>query len=185
MKTFLTGILALALLAAGGVSASAGDGGVTALEARDAALAMTGGGTVSALELVSPPGSDPVYQIVIVNDGARYEVSVNARTGDVLRLASNREAAGQAAAAPGPDRRPSSSRFFRPRNPPVSRADAIEIAYAYLASRGISASFRRDSGIDRERGRWVWELEFRDGRTELEFYIDVDTGEIVKFEIER
>jgi len=70
----------------------------------------------------------------------------------------------------------------RPRNPAVSLDRAIEIAYADLAERGIDAVYRADSGMDWERGQWVWELEFRSGRNMIEYYINVDTGEIVKFE---
>ena len=81
----------------------------------------------------------------------------------------------------------SSSRSIRPSNPAISLEMAIELAYADLAARGIDATFRRDSGMDWERGQWVWELEFRPttGRGEIEFYINVDTGEIVKFEWDR
>ena len=38
---------------------------------------------------------------------------------------------------------------------------AIEIAYADIAAHGINAASRRDSGMDWERGQWVWELTFR------------------------
>jgi len=85
---------------------------------------------------------------------------------------------------PIPTQAPAHNRNNRPTNPPVSRAQAIDIANAYLAQQGISAQFRADSGMDWERGRWVWELEFRGGGMVYEFYIDVNTGEIVKFEAE-
>jgi len=75
----------------------------------------------------------------------------------------------------------------RPTNPDISRDEAVEIAYEYLKGRGISATFKEDSGMDWKRGRWVWELEFRDDENNeivYEFYIDVSTGYIVKFERE-
>jgi len=86
-----------------------------------------------------------------------------------------------------PSHRGGSDRGSRPTNPAISLERAIEIAYDDLARRGITADFRRDSGIDWERGQWVWELEFRvpnasRGRRVIEFYINVDTGSIVKFE---
>ena len=79
------------------------------------------------------------------------------------------------------------TRGNRPTNPAISLQQAIEIAYNDLSARGINATFRRDSGMDWERNQWVWELEFRPnaGRGEIEFYINVDTGEIVKFEFDR
>lgn|GEM_PF-3426966 len=71
-----------------------------------------------------------------------------------------------------------------PMSSTISRNEAIKIAYNYLDKRGIIATFREDSGIELERGRRVWSLEFRDGETVYEFYIDADTGSIVKFEKE-
>ena len=105
--------------------------------------------------------------------------------------ASEQEAADAVTPTPRPTATPShrggSDRGSRPTNPAISLERAIEIAYDDLARRGITADFRRDSGIDWERGQWVWELEFRvpnasRGRRVIEFYINVDTGSIVKFE---
>jgi len=79
----------------------------------------------------------------------------------------------------------SSDRNNRPSNPAISLDRAIEIAYADIAARGINATFRRDSGMSWERGQWVWELEFRtqgERMPIIEFYINVDNGNIVKFE---
>jgi len=75
----------------------------------------------------------------------------------------------------------------RPVNPAISLERAIEIASADLSARGISATFHRHSGMDWERGQWVWELEFRPNnqRGVIEYYINVHTGAIVKFEWDR
>ncbi|MCL1993348.1 MAG: hypothetical protein FWG66_10440, partial [Spirochaetes bacterium] len=73
----------------------------------------------------------------------------------------------------------------RPTNPAVSLDRAIEIAYADLARRGLNGRFRNHSGMDWERGQWVWELVFfvQGGPLPLvEFYINVHNGAIVKFE---
>ena len=73
----------------------------------------------------------------------------------------------------------------RPSNPAISLERAIEIAYADLAARGINATYRSNSGMDWERGQWVWELLFRtqgERMPFIEFYINVDNGDIVKFE---
>ena len=79
------------------------------------------------------------------------------------------------------------NRNNRPTNPPISLERAIEIAYEDLAARNITASFRTHSGMDWERNQWVWELEFRPttGRGVIEYYINVNTGVIVKFEWDR
>jgi len=73
----------------------------------------------------------------------------------------------------------------QPQNPAISLEQAIEIAEAYLDSRGLEAVFSGHSGMDRERGRWVWDIQFSNVRfptVKYEFYIDVETGAIVKFE---
>jgi len=77
------------------------------------------------------------------------------------------------------------TRNNRPTNPAISLDRAIEIAYEYLASQGINATYRSNSGMDWERSQWVWELLFRtqgERMPLIEFYINVDSGEIVKFE---
>jgi len=79
----------------------------------------------------------------------------------------------------------SSSRNNRPSNPEITLERAIEIAYEDIADRGINATFRSNSGMSWERGQWVWELEFRtqgERMPIIEFYINVDNGNIVKFE---
>jgi len=181
---------------------------ISALQARELALSVTGGGTVSNLELVSDPTVGPVYQIVVTNDGVRHEVSINASTGEIFRLIAGQVPGGTAVAAAGGGTQPSRHvtrqgidltalgitpappphpfRLFRPRNPPVTRASAVEIGYLFLASRGFPyATFRRHSGTERDYGRWAWELYFMDGWTEIELYIDMHSGEVVRFDIDR
>jgi len=91
----------------------------------------------------------------------------------------------QPTAEPTPHSTHTHSRGNRPSNPAISLERAIEIAYADLAARGIDATYRSNSGMDWERGQWVWELLFRtqgERMPFIEFYINVDTGDIVKFE---
>jgi len=75
----------------------------------------------------------------------------------------------------------------RPSNPSISLERAIQIATADLNNRGISATYRTNSGMSWERNQWVWELEFRPNgaRGVIEYYINVNTGAIVKFEWDR
>ena len=80
---------------------------------------------------------------------------------------------------------PVSSLGSRLLNPAISLDRAIEIAYADLASRGINATYRSNSGMDWERGQWVWELLFwthGERMPLIEYYINADNGNIVKFE---
>jgi len=90
-------------------------------------------------------------------------------------------------ATPAPTSTPQASagRWNRPTNPAISLERAIEIAYEDLARRGINATYRSNSGMDFERGQWVWELLFRtqgERMPLIEFYISVDDGSVVKFE---
>ena len=75
----------------------------------------------------------------------------------------------------------------RPTDPAVSLDMARAIAEEDLASRGITATFRAHSGMSWERRQWVWELEFSPTgqRGVIEYYINVHTGAIVKFEWDR
>jgi len=88
--------------------------------------------------------------------------------------------------SPQPTASPSAGgRGNRPSSPTISLERAIEIAYADIATRGVNASFRSDSGMSWERGQWVWELLFStqgERMPLIEFYINVDDGSIVKFE---
>ena len=70
-------------------------------------------------------------------------------------------------------------------NTAISLERAIEIAYTDLKARGIDAAYRSNSGIDREKGQWVWELLFRttgERMPFIEYYINAENGNIVKFE---
>ena len=195
-RKILTGIFAAVLFAAQVYAQT-----ISAAQAMEAALSMTGGGIISSLELLTGPAIDPMYQIVIVNNDIRHDVSVNAVTGEVFRLTVGQAAPAMEAPAPGrhvtrqgidlsalgitPAPPPRFS-LFRPRNPPVSRANAVEIGYLFLASRGFPhATFRRHDGVDRDYGRWAWELYFLDGWTEIELYVDMHSGEVVRFDIDR
>jgi len=142
-----------------------------------------------------------VWSVEFDGQGRSYEFYVNVETGAFLKapqrpitvVTPTPSATPTATPASSPTATPTSSpnhshnRNNRPTNPAISLERAIEIAYADLARRGITANFRTDSGMDWERGQWVWELEFRvpnaaRGRHVIEFYINVDTGAIVKFE---
>jgi len=70
-------------------------------------------------------------------------------------------------------------------NSVISLERAIEIAYADLKTRGIDAAYRSNSGVEWEKGQWVWELLFRttgERMPFIEYYINTESGNIVKFE---
>jgi len=68
-----------------------------------------------------------------------------------------------------------------PANPTISAQRAVELAHAHIVSLGIT-DYRFDYVyMDRERGQWVWSVEFESrSRGDLEFYVDVNTGTFLK-----
>jgi uncharacterized membrane protein YkoI len=116
--------------------------------------------------------------VVRYDDERLYHIILDAASGAVIELFAL--AAVEDADVPPQDEVESAL----PANASITLERAIEIAYADLASRGISASFRTDSGVEWEYGQWVWELEFRGNMGIIEYYINANTGAIVKFEVD-
>ncbi|MCL2192265.1 MAG: PepSY domain-containing protein [Treponema sp.] len=172
----LAGIFALAFFAMGQVH---GQTNITAPAAIEIALSMTGGGTVNSLEL-SSDATGPVYRIVVINNAIRYDVSVNAQTGEVIGLSMGPSpgAAPQQSVGTIVPRPP--ARQGGPANPPISAQRAVELAGNHLASIGVTNARFDYVYMDFERGRWVWSVEFDSRGRDYEFYIDVNTGEFLK-----
>jgi len=72
-----------------------------------------------------------------------------------------------------------------PENPPISAQHAAELARDHLALEGITEARFDYVYMDREHGIWVWSVEFDGPGLSYEFYIDVQTGAIVEFVIDR
>jgi len=201
MKKILTSIFAAAFLVVGYAQTAAHAQTISASEAIERALATTGGGTVNSLELLSDPAEGSVYRIVISGNAMRFEVIVSAATGGIVRLNAGDAAVpprGTAHGSPHTQVVPQGEGIIigvvRPRhparpggpvNPPISAQRAVEIARDHLVSTGVTNARFDYVYMDIERGRWVWSVEFNGARgREYEFYIDVSTGHIVKFEID-
>ncbi|MCL1988211.1 MAG: PepSY domain-containing protein [Firmicutes bacterium] len=142
-----------------------------------------------------------VWSVEFDSQGRDLEFYINVQTGAFLQapqattpvapVAPAPQATGGSAASPSPaapsaaSPSPASGQGNRPQNPAISLERAIELGHAELARRNLSGTFRNHSGMEWERGQWVWELVFRvpGGRLPLvEMYINVDNGNIVKFE---
>ena len=179
---------------------------ITSQRAREIAVQFVGNGTVYDISAFTED-NELIFEVEVRHGSTRYIVRINAESGDVTNLTGFFDE--YMASETNPDENAGTEsehisqdnyhgnnhgqsggnqggeRGNRPSNPAISLERAIEIAYADLAARGINATFRRDSGIEWERSQWVWELEFRthgERMPIIEFYINVDTGEIVKFE---
>jgi len=62
----------------------------------------------------------------------------------------------------------------------LSREEAIQLAISHLSSLGITDFSLEYARIDRENGRQVWDIEFSGNGQDLEFYVDIETGEFLK-----
>jgi len=67
----------------------------------------------------------------------------------------------------------------------ITQDRAVEIARGFKAAAGFPAGELIHAFAITRNGRLIWDVEFRAGNTEYEFYIDALTGEIVGFEMER
>jgi len=134
-----------------------------------------------------------VWSVEFDGQGRSYEFYINVETGAFLQAPQRTSTGNTPTVTPSSQPQQTippatnSTSNNRPSNPAISLQRAIEIAEADLVRRGINATFHSNSGMDWERGQWVWEIEFRvvnapRGRHVIEYYINVDTGAIVKFE---
>jgi len=186
----LTSVFALVFFATGYAQVH-GQANISAPAAMEIALAMTGGGTVNSLELVSG-ATGLMYQIVIVNNAIRYEVSVDAQTGAIVRLSTGQTGA-PPVAVPQQGVQPQGggvhvgnvvprppARHGGPANPPISAQRAVELARNHLVAMGVTHARFDYVYMDIERGRWVWSVEFDGCGRDYEFYVDVITGEFLE-----
>ncbi|MCL1993351.1 MAG: PepSY domain-containing protein [Spirochaetes bacterium] len=167
---------------------------ISALQAREIALAMTGGGVLTRFERVQDAGLGAVYNFTVANGERHYEVAISAQTGLSLAFSSTEHAPVAEPAAAGQSVEPAAAvspvasgspgwprRILGIFTPNISRDQAVEIAYAHFASRNIDATFLNDAGIGLEQGRWVWGLAFLNGtgRGVVEIYIGTRNGDVV------
>ena len=176
---------------------------ISSLEAREIAVNFVGYGV--AHDVLAFTDQDTlIFEVDVRDDAVRYVVQLNAESGNVKNLHRHEHESAVADVSTDTDaapneyvtqttdeatqptaNQPENGQENRPSNTPISLERAIEIANADLTSRGISATYHSNSGIDRERGQRVWELLFvthGERMPLIEYYINVDNGSIVKFE---
>ena len=59
------------------------------------------------------------------------------------------------------------------------QAFAIALEHAGLTKEQVSYL---NAHLDRDDGRWVYEIEFREGRTEYEYAVNASSGKIVDYD---
>lgn len=107
-------------------------------------------------------GTTPVWEVIVrAEDGSGTELYIDRATGEIIRERSERLSRAQQESAA------------------VTAQEAIDIALAAAPGELIEAE------LDTERGALVWSIEVRQSaRATTEFYIDANTGEILKQEVD-
>ena len=134
--------------------------GIGLIQAREIALSVVENGTLERIEAGYVDGG-LILGVAVSQQDRMYRMILDASNGAILRLhiQSPNETHG------------------------ISLSQAIQIAHNDLIERGISAAFHTHFGIDWEYAHWVWEVEFDSYLGRIEYYIDINTGGIIKFEI--
>lgn len=108
-----------------------------------------------------------LYEVEFRAGDTEYDYVINAQTGEVISFKKKQE---KSTSAPE-------------QQAEITPAKAGEIAFEHAkVSRGEAADYR--SKLENEDGVWVYEIEFRVGKTEYEYEIDAETGRIISAEKE-
>lgn len=144
---------------------------ITAAEAKQIALAKSGGGTVTKCESDYENGRS-VYDITVLYGNKRYEMDVDKATGAVsdYKVKAIKQSGNAAASSASQPATGSAG---------ITAAKAKQIALAEVGGGTVTKC-----KTDHEHGRLVYEIEIRYNGWEYELEIDTATGKIVKYEID-
>ncbi len=139
---------------------------ITAAEAKEIALELYPG-TIVSFEFDND-GRKPHYDIDIASESEQVDIEVDAVSSKAVikereALGKDKDDKDQAAAA---------------KNAKISQDDAVKIAQAQFNGE------LHEIDIDKDNNRFVYDVELRSATEKAEFEIDMQTGEIVKFETE-
>lgn len=199
-RPLLWAVLAVALVLAVVWALSTGRNAfaVTGEEAIAAALADAGVAESDATALrcrADAEGRLPHYEVEFTVGTEEYDYDIHAETGKILsRDVDRKETAAQTQAqeakpetAPGSTPAAQSGSAASAAEPPADRLTAEEALSMAYADAGVTAG--QASGVecelDRENGRWVYEISFDVGPTEYEFDLDAVTGDILLREVDQ
>ncbi len=112
-----------------------------------------------------------VYEVEFFFEGMEYEYEINAKTGEIL----------EEKIKPDDDEDDETPTALPEGS--ISREEALAIAFnkANLNSADVR---RPEIEIDRERGSYVYEIEFKYGGMEYEYVIDAENGAVIEESIE-
>jgi len=139
---------------------------LTVVEAREIAIELVGGGTVNELNL----NTDEVKFDIIVYYNEAFQVTLNAKNGELIRL--------ESLTAPSNIVELSET---APLSGNLTAEQAVDIAKQHLASIGITNATLFYSYSDIEGGIPVWSIEFKYNGRGLEFYVVKATGDLLKY----
>ena len=111
-----------------------------------------------------------VYDVDFRADGTEYEYDINAVTGEVITV----EKEGKNKPTENNNPTPDHTEFT---HLTLEEAKAIALAHSGVAAKDVRFE---DADLDFERGIEVYEIEFSVGRTEYEYVINAESGEVIK-----
>lgn len=103
-----------------------------------------------------------IYEVDINGEDTEYELDVDAETGEVIKLEQERDSGKKYAA--------------------VTDANLISMEDAENIALNEFQGTIKEISIDYDDGRWMYEIEMKDGKVEAEFDIDATTGDIIELE---
>lgn len=161
-------------------------------EARDIALAKVSGATaddIREFELDDRNERDAKYELDIIYNGYKYEIEINAYTGDVKEFEREAEKKAKAETTPGTLAPTTAAATEAPTTVAPATAglitadEAMNIALTRVA--GATRDHIRDFELDRDDGRPEYEGEIHFNGVEYEFEIDATNGNVFKWEADR
>ena len=120
-------------------------------------------------------GARQVHDLIFFHQGTKYQYLIAADSGEILshhRVQTGRPArSGSDSGLSGGDRAGAYIGY--------EKARSLALAHARVDVTGLR---KYEAELDRRNGRPVYEIEFKDGRSEYEYEIDAFSGEIVRWE---
>lgn len=112
------------------------------------------------------------YELELTAGDKEYEYTVSACTGQILEKEWDKKEMAKSTPKPG-----DTSSFIG-----VKKAKALALKHAGLTGKSVTYE---EAKLDKEDGRYVYEIEFEYGGMEYEYELDAQTGDILKAEKEK
>lgn len=138
-------------------------------------------GTVKEIELDNS-GSRHVYEIELHGAGGEYEIKMDANTGEILKVEQSRIA--DPSAREDDSRKDEEIADYRVSEKPDKEPKHIGFEKAKkIASKKFDGNIE-EIELDKDDGRWIYEVEMKKGKRKAEIEIDAYTGKILFMSLE-